>query len=601
MAIDQEIAQRVDAYRGNPQALQQRYAANQELLDLLALQRLKSEKDDAMRKVQMEMEQNPQTIKQQKERQLLEMTKQDLTNQTAGIMQNAQKKQQKNMQRVAKQGSANPQQVQKMQAGLGALAQRQQQQAPQQAPMRMAAGGIVAFAEGGITQADIDAYRRGGGQSRRARAKMTDDQIRAILERSAGPDTSKTEMVQTRRGLRRKPMALAPVELEAPIETAEFEEKDAVAAPVVSKLNTEPTTGGPVVTEEVVEEPVEAEAPQGIMELMQQPENQLKAPTIDTSGIENRGKNILEQTGLGLGSLENPNTAMEESRASAAEFLGRDKKRGKMDDYLKELKAMDVSQQDPKKLRDERISAFLRNAGGGSFGQTMAGGSQGMADERSAQEKSARDRVLSRLNIEKSAMDMDLDIAKSAQSSGDNTYAQVMANRRQASQVLASTSNADLQFSLEQAKLSYNANKDNVRNKLDAASIQGTNDLRRAMESSESAQRGLTLLTGLQTKKNEIFITESKNDKTLLAADAYLRQNPDDPAAKTAYDAAYKALQIRVNGYFEMKSDKGLSFNEVEELALKLSQGESISLGNVPTSATSTGFSADDFGPMTVK
>ena len=109
MAIDQEIAQRVDAYRGNPQVLQQRYAANQELLDLLALQRLKSEKDDAMRKVQLEMQQDPQTIKQQKERQLLEMTKQDLTNQTAGIMQNTQKKQKKNMQRVAKRGSVSPQ------------------------------------------------------------------------------------------------------------------------------------------------------------------------------------------------------------------------------------------------------------------------------------------------------------------------------------------------------------------------------------------------------------------------------------------------------------------------------------------------------------
>jgi ribosomal protein L18 len=198
-------------------------------------------------------------------------------------------------------------------------------------------------------------------------------------------------------------------------------------------------------------------------------------------------------------------------------------------------------------------------------------------------------------------MDMDLDIAKSAQSSGDNVYAQVMANRRQASQVLASTSNADLQSSIEQAKLSYNANKDNVRNILDAAKIEGTNALQRAVEASDSSQRGLALLTDLQNKKNEIFITESKDDKTLLAADAYLRQNPDDPAARTAYDAAYKALQIRVNSYFEMKSDKGLSFNEVEELALKLAQGESISLGNVPTSATSTGFSADDFGPMTVK
>ena len=597
MAIDQEIAQRVDAYRGNPQALQQRYAANQELLDLLALQRLKSEKDDAMRKVQMEMEQNPQTIKQQKERQLLEMTKQDLTNQTAGIMQNAQKKQQKNMQRVAKQGSANPQQVQKMQAGLGALAQRQQQQG--QAPMRMAAGGIVAFAEGGeVTQADIDAYREKLKKTnRRSAMVMSDERIREILSKqSTSTSPIENQNPLGRRG-RNKPMALAPVELEAPIETAELEEKDVAAAPAV----VEEVVETPAVVEEVVEAPVEAEAPQGIMELMQNPENQLKAPTIDTSGIQKRGKNILEQTGLGLGSLQNPETAMQDSRNSAAKFLGRDAKRGKMNDYLAELKAMDVSQQDPKKLRDERISAFLRNASGGSFGQTMAGGSQGMADERSAQEKSARDRVLSRLNIEKSAMDMDLDIAKSAQSSGDSVYAQVMANRRQASQVLASTSNADLQFSMEQAKLAYNADKDNVRNKLDAANIQGTNDLRRAMESSESAQRGLTLLTGLQTKKNEIFITESKNDKTLIAADAYLRQNPDDPAAKTAYDAAYKALQIRVNSYFEMKSDKGLSFNEVEELALKLSQGESISLGNVPTGATSTGFSADDFGPMTVK
>ena len=140
MAIDQEISRRVDAYRGNPQALQQRYAGNQELLDLLALQRLKSEKDGALRKVQMEMQQNPQTIRQQTERQLLDMTKQELSSQTAGIMQNAQKNQQKNMQRVAKQGAANPEQMQRMQAGLGALAQRQQQG---QAPVRMAEGGKV--------------------------------------------------------------------------------------------------------------------------------------------------------------------------------------------------------------------------------------------------------------------------------------------------------------------------------------------------------------------------------------------------------------------------------------------------------------------------
>ena len=279
MAIDQDIAQRVDAYRGNPQALQQRYAANQELLDLLALQRLKSEKDDAMRKVQLEMEQDPQTIKQQKERQLLEMTKQDLTNQTAGIMQNAQKTQQKNMQKVAKKGAPSPQQMQQVQSGLGALAQRQQQQG--QAPMRMAAGGIVAFAEGGeITQADIDAYRRGGGQSRRNRVKMTDEQIRAILERNAGSNTNNTEMVQTRRGLRRKPMGLAPVALGETIETAEFEEKDAeVEIDSLAPNTIVASEETPVVAEEVVEEVVEEPpvAPEGGLAAMLK-ENTLTAP-----------------------------------------------------------------------------------------------------------------------------------------------------------------------------------------------------------------------------------------------------------------------------------------------------------------------------------
>jgi predicted GIY-YIG superfamily endonuclease len=53
--IDQQIQQRVDAYRDNPQQLMQRYQQNQELIDLLAMQKLKSEKDAAAREIQMQM------------------------------------------------------------------------------------------------------------------------------------------------------------------------------------------------------------------------------------------------------------------------------------------------------------------------------------------------------------------------------------------------------------------------------------------------------------------------------------------------------------------------------------------------------------------
>jgi hypothetical protein len=135
--IDQQIQQRVDAYRDNPQQLMQRYQQNQELIDLLAMQKLKSEKDAAAREIQMQMQTTPQTIKQQREAELLGRTKDEMVKQTSGIMQERQKRQQQNMQRTANQGLP---------------------QLPAGNMQRMAGGGIVAFAKGGLN--DVDARLR---------------------------------------------------------------------------------------------------------------------------------------------------------------------------------------------------------------------------------------------------------------------------------------------------------------------------------------------------------------------------------------------------------------------------------------------------------
>jgi hypothetical protein len=135
--IDQQIQQRVDAYRDNPQQLMQRYQQNQELIDLLAMQKLKSEKDAAAREIQMQMQTTPQTIKQQREAELLGRTKDEMVQQTSGIMQERQKRQQQNMQRTANQGLP---------------------QLPAGNMQRMAGGGIVAFAKGGLN--DVDARLR---------------------------------------------------------------------------------------------------------------------------------------------------------------------------------------------------------------------------------------------------------------------------------------------------------------------------------------------------------------------------------------------------------------------------------------------------------
>lgn len=133
--IDQQIQQKVDAYRGNPQQLMQRYQQNQELIDLLALQKLKSEKDAAARQMQMQMQGNPQTIKDQREAEMLQRTKDDMVQQTSGIMQQRQQQQQKNMQRTANQGLP---------------------QLPAGNMQRMAGGGIVSFAEGGDVKAKVE-------------------------------------------------------------------------------------------------------------------------------------------------------------------------------------------------------------------------------------------------------------------------------------------------------------------------------------------------------------------------------------------------------------------------------------------------------------
>ena len=84
--IDDQISQRIMASGGNPQKLMQDYSRKKELLDLLALQRLEKQKEDTMRDMQLSLQNNPQTIKQQREAQVAELTKNELAQQVGQTM-----------------------------------------------------------------------------------------------------------------------------------------------------------------------------------------------------------------------------------------------------------------------------------------------------------------------------------------------------------------------------------------------------------------------------------------------------------------------------------------------------------------------------------
>ena len=124
MSIDREVNALKEAYSGNPQALQNRYVKSKKLVELLALQSMKSDLDEKQNNIARIMNTNPATIKQQREREVLARTAKDVAQQVGGTLKNMQRQRSQGLQRLAQR--AVPQR------GLGAL-MPQQGQRPQNA------------------------------------------------------------------------------------------------------------------------------------------------------------------------------------------------------------------------------------------------------------------------------------------------------------------------------------------------------------------------------------------------------------------------------------------------------------------------------------
>jgi len=160
LGIDQQIESRKDAYRGNPQQLQKRYSQNKELVDLLALQQMKSDQEAVKRNQALSAEQNAGTVAEKLEAEVLNGYKQNLAGKvkdTRGVLQTKQANQQRNMGRMAAAAAqSKPTGLAGLtgaagQAGLGGMRRppiQGTQGIPSQVPTRMAAGGIVGYATG---------------------------------------------------------------------------------------------------------------------------------------------------------------------------------------------------------------------------------------------------------------------------------------------------------------------------------------------------------------------------------------------------------------------------------------------------------------------
>ena len=162
--IDQQIQQRKMQFKDNPQQLQQRYGQNKELLDLLALQEISKEQQQRSQRMQMEAQQNPATVADQMQQEVLQGKKAEMaqglqgikglrqrTKDVGGALAQKQQQQQRRMQQQGQQPQRPPQQQQRpqgqpMMAAAGGL---MTQAAPNIDPRYFEGGGIVAFDAGG--------------------------------------------------------------------------------------------------------------------------------------------------------------------------------------------------------------------------------------------------------------------------------------------------------------------------------------------------------------------------------------------------------------------------------------------------------------------
>jgi hypothetical protein len=181
--IDQEVAARVQEFKGKPQALQEQYAASQQLIDLLALQKIKSMQEAAARQMQLQMAQQQAangesnaTIAEQREKEVMDMTKQELAQQRGELAQQQQQEQQQAMQKLMGGIASAPGAANAME------------------PRAMAAGGIVAFDDGGPTNKD-ERYKRKEGES------FEDFRARVLaMEQVANQERLKRERNEVERG-----------------------------------------------------------------------------------------------------------------------------------------------------------------------------------------------------------------------------------------------------------------------------------------------------------------------------------------------------------------------------------------------------------------
>ena len=493
--LGSDVQDRVDAYRDNPAALQQRYMQSQELIDLLALQKMKSTQQNFARDMQLKMQSNPKTIKQQLEAEMMGRTKDDMLKGVAGVLKNKQNQAQSNINKVAARGVAG-------------------QQAPNM--LKLAEGGVIGFARGGgakktvttdmVTQEMIDKYKeRQRKRGRRGNLNLSDDEIKQRIvdqENSfLGSDyfIKRPESKGGQMSRKRKPVEEAEEDKKVDTGIAQLQPKvDVGLQEALRKQNIKPDAKPPV---------VDAKPPVTQVDNFAQDKS---AGIPAATSTFDAGKFAMDdafnkQVKGGISDLINqdPQKAVDFAARTPAEQAFIDK-------MLKERTDMRANMMDPDRLQTDRLLQTLLGAKGATAGEAFRTSGLAGINAQRAQEKLRRSEfdALNKLFM---------DEANRTQTLKKAAFQDALGAKKQGVASGTSLTSSEQTRALEADKLTQKISNDQIANSLKA-------DLNKINE-----RRNEILATGNTVTSNTQVLKLYKDTETKQIA-----------AAQKAYDAEIK-------------------------------------------------------------
>lgn len=459
------VDDRVSAYQGNTKPLEQRYAMTQDLLDLLALQKIKSQKEAAARQMQLQMAQQGQqdgqanmTVAQQREQEVDALTKNELAAQRGDTAQKQAGDQQAMMQKMmggvaSAPGAAMAAQPKAMAAGgivgyagpegsvvgkkpLDAEAQAELQEAQRTGDRNAMMMTIKKLAAAGYDVATLiprglmgaaESAVRGVADSRLGRA-LGLDAIPKLPESAYGGDrASMTPMMDKVR--REEQAATQPAPPARPASVSEAQATAAAgpqaAVPPADKL----PPANVVAAAQKPPAPPAAPKPPGIAGL---PGAAAAPPQIQPGVVApaNDFGTKLQAAALKNAEIDPAARQLSEEKRITDKMALTPEQRGVYDEGIAGLQGMYKEQYDPERLRREGIKRALIGAGGRRYGELGAAASAGMAYDdrmRDAKLKEFGDVQKARTGL----IDIDRANVKGGIDAGMKTYEQSSMSQRQ--------------------------------------------------------------------------------------------------------------------------------------------------------------------------